>query len=101
MNELQNLAARARTGDAIAAAELRERLEGPLAYLVRRAMRADVPVTALERRVRAELGRTSPVSYGAQERDRIAGRVARRICDGVVNGPPPVAAHALMETVRM
>lgn len=91
MNELENLAARARAGDALAADRLRHELETRLGPIVRRAMRGGP--TPLAGRVRAAAGR--PGDAG-----RSVGGAVRRVSASVVGALVPAAERGVLETVR-
>jgi hypothetical protein len=97
MDELRNLAARARRGDVVAESELRSRLEGPMAHIIRRAVRVNAGA-GLFRRVRCA-AENAAAAEPFQPFDGI-GRVARRVCDGVIGGLRG-PANPLKETLRI
>lgn len=104
MNALYDLAARARTGDASAAAALREQLAGPLRHIVRRALRTDADESSVVRRIRAEADRVSSVPpWDSAEREVLVSRVAGRLCDSVARNVRPEAGESqrAYETMRL
>lgn len=102
MNELDVLAAKVHAGDAGAAAKLRRELESRMVPIVRRALRGGAAATPLARRILAEAGRVAPRGWNgpAEERERLIGHVARRVCGSVLDGLAPAPRRGLLETVR-
>lgn len=96
MNELLQLADRARRNDPTAAGDLRRALESRMGPIIRRAMRRGVGDTALNRRILVEADREGdrPDRLSPHECEE---RVVRRLCDSVLarlrpfgNGRAPV-----------
>jgi hypothetical protein len=87
MRQLENLASRARRGEAEAATRLRQLLAPQMVYIVRRALRVGRGVSPLDRRilVEAEQARVDSVDSGqACQGEYLVRRVAQRICDNLV-----------------
>jgi hypothetical protein len=104
MNELNQLAVKARTGDRAAAAELRRELEGHMAHIIRRAMRARDNGSRLGHRILAEAVRIAPKAseWPSEDRAALEGRIARRVCDSVMGNlrEDSRADFRVLETVR-
>lgn len=85
-NNLHQLAARARTGDAGAAVALRRELEPHMLHIVRRAMRSTTGPSAVTRRVREALGRLSggKVDQMGSDPDHLLYRVADDLCESLI-----------------
>ncbi len=100
-----DLAARARGGDAAALAGLRRKLEPQMPVLVRRVLRRGRAATPFERQVlhdarQAERWAGGP---GAEDRERLVGRVSSSVLDALLHGlgSPAPACQRLKETVRV
>ena len=104
MDELQRLADRVRQDDSRAATALRKELQTQMIRMVRRVVRTGKADSPLSRRILAEAGPLSLDMLGlpAEERERHIARVARHLCESVMNKlrPSPGGQH-LRETVRL
>jgi hypothetical protein len=78
---LENLAERVRSGDPLAAYEMRQALQSPMARILRRALRAGTAATPLVRQLRAEAGQDL-----SDRNPETETRLARELTEGVIAG---------------
>ena len=103
-NDLHQLAAQARTGDAGAVVALRRELQPHMLRIVRRAMRSTTGPSAVTQRVRAALDRLSGGNPGQPggDAERLVHRVAHDICESLIGRMQAEQPHhrPMCETVR-
>jgi hypothetical protein len=97
MYELERLAARARAGDSLALGQLKHELEDHMERIVRRAVRSRQGGSQLTERIVAVVG---PPPRG-DERNRHIGRVARQMCESVLNRLGPAAPPPARDTIYL
>jgi hypothetical protein len=100
---LTSLTARARGGDSVALAGLRDELEPRITRVVQQVMRIGPGGSALDRKIARELAlsaRTHP--DGSRDGQALATQVARRVCAAVLAGlrAPSLRPEGLRDTVR-
>jgi hypothetical protein len=83
----------------MAVADLRRQLERSLMVIVRRTMRTRIGNSVLTRHILAEADRVGEPEWQCtvEERERLIGRVARRVCEAVIEnlrGKPRVGLPA-------
>jgi hypothetical protein len=101
---MQDLARRARQGDALALAELREDLRPQMVRIVRRALRSETDNPPLVQGIRATADqvRCSAKNRAAKDSDGLIGQIARRHCDLLARKlqGDAFAGRTLRETMR-
>jgi hypothetical protein len=84
LETLQTLASRVRHGDPLAACELREALESPLARIVRRALRPGTTANPVVRMIRDEVGH---LAEQGEPEDDLAREVSNSLVGRLRYGP--------------
>ena len=103
-DKLQNLANRAKQGDAAALAELRKELAPSMVHLVRQALRAAPPRTSLDSQVHAAVRPLRDLSDlpASVESSMLENQLAQRLCSAVCGRVRAGFPHnnRMQETVR-
>jgi hypothetical protein len=87
---LNRLAVRASSGDQLAASDLQEFIESPMAHIVRRALRTGTPGSPLVRRIRAQVGSLvgTDEELDSASEARVARQLSESLIDGLCHRPP-------------